>query len=168
LKNSNDNDGGINKKFINTRSFLILFSLSLIVIDQITKLIVHSQLEIAERWDILSSLQSYFSITFVSNSGIFFGLFEKYGNVFMFFSIFISAMIVYGYPKIKDRLSIQVGLILILSGAIGNVIDRLIYGYIVDILLIANYIVVNYADIFVFSGIILVAWGCLSQSNGCK
>ena len=165
LKNRNKNDEKLNK-FINSRTYLILFALSLILIDQSTKFIVSSRLVIAERWDILNPIKDYFSIVFVSNPGIFFGLFEKYGEVFLYFSILISAVIVYGYPKVKGRLSIQVGLIFILSGAIGNVIDRLLYGYVVDILLLANYLVVNLADIFVITGLILVAWGFLFKSDG--
>ena len=142
------------KKFTRSRYFLILFSLFLIAIDQISKFIVHSHLGIAERWDILNSIQDYFSIVFVSNTGVFFGWFEKYGNAIAIFSVFISAIIVFVYPKINNRI-IQAGLILILSGAVGNVIDRLLYGYVIDIFLFANYIVLNIADIYVLAGILV-------------
>ena len=79
-------------------------------------------------------LTSYLSMTPVWNSGISFGFFQDSGEIgrygFTFFAFLMSIWLIYSSFKLPRYSSL--GFILIASGAIGNAIDRIIYGKVVD------------------------------------
>ena len=79
-------------------------------------------------------ITSFLSMTPVWNSGISFGLFQDSGEIgrygFTIFSFLVSSWLIYSSFKLPRYSSL--GFILIASGAIGNAIDRIIYGKVVD------------------------------------
>lgn len=121
------------------KKYLIFFSLSsaIIAIDQWTKLLIYTQFHLGQS---LSVIEQYFNITYVRNFGAAFGfLAESHPEFRKYFFLAIPpiAMLVViailRGVKAKDMLQIS-ALSLIFGGAIGNYIDRLRFGYVVDFL----------------------------------
>ena len=108
-------------------SFLFLF---LVILDQITKALVIFFFELYESIVILP----FFNITFVVNYGFAFGLFNNPSLNQILVSIVILIIILYFLyllMKTQDKI-FQFTLVIILAGAIGNFIDRIYRGFVVD------------------------------------
>ena len=140
------------KKMIQGIQYFIFF-MALIFIDQFSKSWVVSNIQLSSHIDIIPN---FLYLTFVKNTGAGFSLFENYG--ILFFSVLtISActIIVYTFFQTEKKLAKWI-LVMILAGAIGNFIDRLMLGYVRDF--IGVYIfdwafpIFNGADIFITGG----------------
>ena len=108
-------------------SFLFLF---IVILDQITKALVIFFFELYESIVILP----FFNITFVVNYGFAFGLFNNPSLNQILVSIVILIIILYFLyllMKTQDKI-FQFTLVIILAGAIGNFIDRIYRGFVVD------------------------------------
>lgn len=102
------------------------------------------------------SLFPYVDFVFVKNRGIAFGLFSNSNINFLLISLFslvLLFLIFYFYMPIFPLYPF----ILISSGAIGNIIDRILYGYVVDFVKISSFYVFNVADASITIGSILLA-----------
>lgn len=148
------------------RKYLILMAFSgfIICLDQATKLYIHSQFMHGES---ISVINNFFNITYVRNTGAAFGFLrdanETLRTIFFLSVPPIAALaILYllrGTPK--DDLWQIVSLSSIFAGAIGNYIDRLRFGFVVDFLDFHYYHKVswpafNVADISIVTGICLM------------
>ena len=107
--------------------FLFLF---LVILDQITKALVINFIELYESITILP----IFNLTFVVNYGFAFGLFNNPSLNQILVSIVILIIILYFLfllMKTQDKI-FQLTLVIILAGAIGNFIDRIYRGFVID------------------------------------
>jgi len=96
-------------------------------------------------------------LTRVHNIGGALGIFPGSGALFLAVSIVVSAVIVFLLLRHKTQGVIMgTGLALLLGGAVGNLIDRLAYGYVLDFLEIRGLFVNNFADVCVSVGTALV------------
>ena len=117
--------------------YVLLFFVSgvLIVMDQYTKLMV--SLHIPLNYSV-KVVEDFFSLTHIRNSGVAFGLFASQQSEYkalMFIAIStiaIMAILVIFHQTPKEKKMVQNGLILIFSGAIGNLIDRILHGEVID------------------------------------
>jgi signal peptidase II len=121
------------KKYINL--FIIL--LVILVLDQWTKTKVHTTF----RWgESITLIENFFALTYVRNMGAAFGFLNNAPAVFRvpFFLIVplvVLFVILILFVKLKESEKLTaVALSLILSGAIGNLIDRVRYGFVIDFL----------------------------------
>jgi len=112
----------MNKKSLYT----LLIVAGIIALDQITKYLIKNHLGQADSIEIFSFLH----IVSVRNTGAAFGMFRNMGSSF-FIMVSISAIIFVIYLLKKNAYN-YVGLSLLLGGAIGNLIDRILYGRVVD------------------------------------
>ena len=133
----------------------ILIILSLIGIDQFSKYLALKYLKGVSSIPIISNV---FHLTYVENRGAAFGLFQN--NQIIFVVVAMIACIVGLYYLYKKDLNLlaKSSIILLISGAIGNMIDRVRLGFVVDYFdfrIIWEY-VFNVADIFVVVGTILL------------
>ncbi len=131
-----------------------LLILVLIGLDQITKYVVDLKMTLNQSIDIIDG---FFSITYVRNTGAAFSILR--GNKWLFVAIAVVISIglcIYMYKEKVDKLE-KAGLLMIIAGAIGNCIDRLRLGYVIDFLDFNifgwDYPVFNVADIFVVVGV---------------
>ena len=116
---------------------LLLASNFLIVLDQITKYMVtiHVPLHYS-----ISVVEGFFSITHIRNPGVAFGLFAGHESEYkvLFFVVIsiiaILAILIIFHQTPDDKRMVKVGLILIFSGAVGNLIDRILYKEVIDFL----------------------------------
>ena len=133
----------------------ILIILGLIGLDQISKYIAIKYLAGIGSIPIIKDI---FHLTYVENRGAAFGMFQN--NQIIFVVVALIACIFGLYYLYKKELNLlgKTAIILIISGAIGNLIDRIRLGFVVDYFdfrIIWDY-VFNIADVFVVAGTILL------------
>jgi signal peptidase II len=119
------------------RAGYFLVSLAVLLLDQWTKGIVMRTFQIHESREVVSG---FFDLTYVQNSGAAFGLFASVdssvkaivlNSVAVLVFLIVSA---YAIRSSHKSVRLQVGLALILGGAVGNLLDRVRFGYVVDFL----------------------------------
>ena len=117
-------------------------------------------------------IDNFFSLTYVLNDGAAFSLLS--GNIYILIIIAIICLLFIIY-ELKNNLNdkiLSIGYSLVLAGLLGNFIDRLIDGYVVDYLSFKifsfNYPVFNLADILIIVGIIIVLIKELLNERGRK
>ena len=140
--------------------FLAIFIL-LIIIDQSTKVYI-AKIMMKNNFETIR-LFSFLNITFVRNTGISFGLFSDGGLIgryfFTSFSMIVGSLLFIISIFNKEKL-VQVSLIFISSGAIGNAVDRIYFGGVIDFIdfFIYNFHwpAFNFADIFITVGVFLL------------
>jgi len=104
-----------------------------VVLDQLSKLWVVGYLPAYTPVDWIPQLASFFSFTFVKNTGVAFGLFPQLGGLFTILSaLVIVGILVFHRIIAESDLWVYGGLGLVTGGALGNLIDRLARGYVVD------------------------------------
>jgi len=174
----------VNKLNLNNQSLIIyLTATTIVILDQISKYIIKSTMQLYESFNVLGS---FFKITYIENAGMAFGI--QMGNrpIFVILSI-LAAIIVFVYllRMPNDQFLFRFSLALIMGGAIGNLIDRLAVGRVVDFLdveffdislpsfqflcidfpgySLSRWPVFNVADSAVTCGMILIIWHILFQ-----
>ena len=111
---------------------LISVMLGSIGIDQLTKLLV---LKFMELYESIPLIENVLHITYIQNRGAAFGMLAENRWVFMVLSsVAIVGIGVYLFRFCRERMLLQMGLALILGGGVGNMIDRIAYGYVVDMI----------------------------------
>ena len=137
---------------------IIYLSLILLLIDQISKALVAYYFEVGESKVIIDN---FFSLTYIKNSGAAWGMFAG-GTIFLaIVSILFLGFIISSIKKMEDVTTFNViTYSLIISGIIGNMIDRIVRGSVIDFFNFSifgyDYPVFNIADIFIVVGIILI------------
>lgn len=134
-----------------------IISLIVIIIDRILKVLVTNNFVLNVRNKIIDG---FFYITNCHNEGAAFSLFS--GNVL--FLIFITLIVLFLiYRTINKENVNKIGILaygLLLGGILGNLYDRIFYGYVIDYLdfniLGYNYPIFNFADMCIVIGIILI------------
>ena len=108
-----------------------------VTLDRWTKALIQSRFELNES---ITLVDGFFNITYVRNTGVAFGIFSSISSpaksalLSAFTAIAAIVVIVYSIRSpVRNRL-LQAALGLILGGALGNLYDRLAYGYVVDFL----------------------------------
>lgn len=104
-------------------------ALVIVVIDQLTKAWLVGQLEPGGSMAVIGDLVRF---TFVRNNGALFGLFRDSALLFGLVSLVVVGAIVWYHGKAPRSTLLSIALGLLLGGAIGNLIDRLRLGYVVD------------------------------------
>ena len=146
--------------FFNTKKtwFFSLFSL-LVCIDFFSKSYIFNNFDFYQSVEIISFLK----FTFVKNYGIAFSFFNDSSlNLNMIFSLLVFMICSYLFYQVflrpsemESKIFKNLSFIFILSGGIGNLIDRLIYGYVIDFIDITfNPYVFNLADSYVTIGLL--------------
>lgn len=136
---------------------LLLFVL-LILADQFTKHLAVIHLKDKEP---ITLFQDVLELQYLENRGAAFGMLQNQKIFFIFIALLILVVITWVLLKTPDRRkyrSLHLLLVLIASGAVGNMIDRLRFDYVVDFIyfVLINFPIFNVADIYV-----TVATACL-------
>ena len=105
-------------------------------------------------------IDNFFSLTYVLNDGAAFSLFASRTYLLILIAIICLFFIIYELKNNLDDRVLSIGYSLVLAGLLGNFLDRLIDGYIIDYLsfkiLGYNYPIFNFADILIVVGIVIV------------
>ena len=137
-----------------------------LVVDRISKWVVMDSLRPGESWNPVAALERWVSLTYVTNTGAAFGLFPDYGVVFMVVAVVVIAAIILYYRHLPgDQWLIQASLGLQLGGTLGNLVDRLRYGHVIDFIDFKVWPVFNVADSSVFVGAVILAFYILRHGE---
>ncbi|MDP2921640.1 MAG: signal peptidase II [Candidatus Omnitrophota bacterium] len=149
-----------NQKRKKISSLLSVFSIFLILlIDQASKFLISSSLSQGQSIPIIKGV---LHITFVKNTGAAFGLLKN--STYFFILVSVAAVVVIGAILIRSLKSgkflqnplFNFSLILIISGAIGNLIDRVRFLYVIDFIDFRIWPVFNVADSAITIGTVLL------------
>jgi len=131
----------------------------ILFLDQYSKFLVSSKLATGESIPVIKSI---FHITFVKNTGAAFGLFKNGTVIFILISV-AAVVVIAGFilrsirrGDFSLRPLFNSGLVLIVSGAMGNLIDRLRVGYVIDFIDVRIWPVFNIADTSITIGTIFL------------
>lgn len=132
----------------------------IVIVDQLTKYFAKVNFYGGNDYSIIDG---FFSLTYLENRGAAFGIFEGQKLVTIgFASIVIILLIIFLYKSAYNNKWMRTSLVLIIGGAIGNLIDRAYLGYVVDFfhfyaIDIFDFPIFNVADISVVCGTFLMA-----------
>lgn len=136
-------------------AFFCLFAAGIVVADQVTKLLVLQNIPLYSHVDAIPGL---FHLTYVRNTGAAFSSFEGMRWLFVALFVVLTVLVVLEYFKTRmpfttfERWCIAA----IYGGGLGNIIDRVRLGYVVDMIEVdfMNFPVFNVADCFITCGCI--------------
>jgi len=133
------------------KSMLYLMICFIIIIDQWVKNIITEHFKINES---IPVIEDVFHMTYVQNSGAGFGIFSGHNNLFIIINIIIIiSLMIYRYYHRAPFPDLPLGLII--GGAVGNIVDRLRWGYVIDFLDFRIWPVFNLADTAIVLGVTL-------------
>jgi lipoprotein signal peptidase len=105
--------------------------------------------------DLISKTYFYNSGDAIINRGGAFGVFQGYSSVLLGISLMLIFALLYYF---KQNRECWLGLSFIIAGALGNVVDRILYGGVIDFIDLGFWPTFNLADVFVVLGVGLVVW----------
>ena len=104
----------------------------------------------------------YVRLTYVENRGAAFGMLQDQTTFFVLVGLVVIVVIVASYRQIREpSWTLDLALGLQMGGAIGNLVDRVRYGYVVDFFDLTVWPVFNVADSAICVGVGLLAWNLL-------
>ncbi|MBR2334674.1 MAG: signal peptidase II [Clostridia bacterium] len=110
----------------------VLLIIASVVLDQVSKLLVVANMELGQSIDVIPGI---FRFTYIHNEGAAFGSMADSRWIFMILSsVAIIAILVYMFWKKPQSKLLRAALILVAGGGIGNMIDRIFLGYVIDFL----------------------------------
>lgn len=149
--------------------YITLFLIA-IILDQITKILAINHLKDSNS---IVLVKNWLNLTYLENSGAAWGMFQDATLIFAILTIIICFGISYYLIKNNNSLDIymKLPLVMIMAGAVGNLIDRLRLGYVVDFIFtplggLYNFPVFNFADIYVsVSAIFLMIYVLITDKS---
>lgn len=140
--------------------FIIIFSV--IFLDQATKFLATKFLQLNNP---VPLVKSFLFLTLVHNRGAAFGIFQNQLFMFLLVSIFAIILIICSLRDKKNSTLFKISLSLILGGAIGNLIDRARFGFVVDFLDLRVWPVFNLADSVITIAALFLSWELLFKKR---
>ncbi|MCC5465043.1 signal peptidase II [Pelosinus baikalensis] len=132
----------------------ILIVVFVVIMDQLSKFYIQTHMTLGMSIPVIDDI---FHITYVLNPGAAFGLFEHQTLFFLIVAVSLVSAAIYFYPRIPKKYSLlRFGTGLLVGGAIGNVIDRIKTGYVIDFFDFRIWPVFNIADAAIVCGV-----GCI-------
>lgn len=136
----------------------------IVLIDQLSKILVHAKMNLYDSFTVIPSL---LDLTYIRNEGIAFGI--NFPGSKIFFIIFPILITFYLISLLKNKEfednTSQIALFLIIGGAIGNILDRILRGYVVDFIDFhingAHWYIFNVADASVTIGLLFLLYSSI-------
>lgn len=148
------------RRYVGDYLMLLIPATAIVALDQWTKWLVSTNLEYGEMWAPWNWMLPYARIVHWSNTGSAFGMFQRFGNVFMVLAIVVSIFILYYYPRVERKeWLIRLALTMQLAGAVGNLIDRIRQGHVTDFISVGDFAVFNVADSCISVGTVILLVG---------
>jgi len=155
------------KKLVKNYKIFFLITITSFFIDQISKLLIRHFFE----ENISYRIFKYFSITYIKNKGVCFGFLNYYilkipliiGSILIFLLIFM-----YVFKNKTNSKVIQVSSGFIEGGILGNLIDRIRFGAVVDFLNFHIWPVFNFSDSFIVIGVSILFFYQIRQGKTIK
>lgn len=139
--------------------WLVVVIVFLIIADQLSKGAIESSYQLGESTPVI---KNFFQITYVQNTGAFWGIGQSWSeSVKKFFFLFLSSVIALGViylfiKTIKGSIIQSWAFALIIAGAIGNLLDRYLLGYVIDMF-----------DFFIIYNQTIYRWAVFNLADAC-
>ena len=137
---------------------ILPISLLFVVIDQVVKILVINKMALQQS---ITINNNFFNITYVRNTGAAWSILS--GNVLLLIMISVLALVTIYYYLIKDKDLNKIDIVsysMLIGGIIGNLIDRIVHGYVIDYLDFKifnyNFPIFNIADTLIVISIIII------------
>lgn len=141
-------------------SWFLLLAAAAVALDQLSKWFIRVQLDRGDTWDVAP----FFRIVHITNSGAAFGILQDAGPLLVVTSVMgMAAIFVFLFNPGFAHPLMRTGLALMLGGAIGNLIDRVANGRVVDFLKVPHWPAFNLADSAITIGVLLLLWAMLQE-----
>ena len=153
------------------RFFLAVLFVFTIVSDQLSKHVIDTTFQLYETRSILGNL---LYLRYIRNPGVAFGISLGHPAVMLTITVIIIFFLLYFFLKtdvFSDTLPVRIAMVLVLGGAIGNLIDRFMMGEVIDFIDMGigvhRWPVYNFADIFVTVGmaILIITYSLKRESS---
>lgn len=132
-----------------------LVALIVVALDQVSKFFIRANMNLGQS----IPEEGFFRITYGTNTGGVFGLFANQAFLITLTAIVgVAAILVYSRYPLFNRVLVRIALGLLLGGAVGNLIDRIRLGEVVDFIDVGAWPVFNLADSAVVVGVILIIY----------
>lgn len=133
---------------------LLAVLITVFAADQFTKVLIVGFMRLGESWP----ESGFLRLTYARNTGMAFGLFQDQAMILTIVSFVAVAAIVWFYRNAMTFPLLRAALGLQLGGALGNLLDRLRLGYVVDFFDVGPWPIFNIADSSIVIGIAILAW----------
>lgn len=142
---------------------LFLVSIVVILLDQVVKRLIMSDMTLGMSIPVLPGI---FHITYIQNPGAAFGILAQQRWLFIAVGfLFVGATVWFHQQLRRESCWMQCGTALLLGGAVGNLIDRIRWGEVVDFLDFRVWPVFNIADISIVVGVGCMMYALLRQEK---
>ena len=140
---------------------IIILSIIFLIVDQITKILVVNSLVPGENIEIIKNI---FSIIYTNNTGAAFSILLGKRIFLIVVAVLIIGVLLYYIKRNKIEKKIDIiALSFVIGGSLGNLIDRIVRGYVIDFISIKignyNFPIFNVADALIVVGVILLLLG---------
>src|ERR1700690_664300 len=134
-----------------------------VLLDRFSKAWIRHHFQLGES----RPITSWFYLTFVENTGTAFGLFQGNNKALLILAFLILCALLYGARGLSERGGFwgALGVALVLGGAVGNLMDRIHYGQVIDFLDFRVWPVFNIADSAITVGTISIMVGLLLRDR---
>lgn len=133
----------------------IIIAILAVILDQLFKYLVVVNIPLGDTANFIPGLLNF---TYIRNTGVAFGMFKDARLFFIIFTLIVIGLILFFMIKNKDKSKVfYIACGLILGGGIGNLIDRIRLGYVIDFLSLSFFSpICNFADYCITAGTILL------------
>lgn len=145
----------------------IIISIILLCIDQISKLLV---VNLLTKTDSITIIKNFFYLTYINNDGAAFSILVGKRIFLILIAVLVIVMLIRYIKKnnIRNKLEL-VSISLIIGGSLGNLMDRVVRGYVIDFLDFKifnyNFPIFNLADTFIVIGVFLLLLKEIRKEN---
>ena len=163
-----DNPNYSERPINSNRERWLLFAIAglVLILDILSKEIIRNNLPLYTYWAPFPALEQFFRFTHTSNTGVAFGLFQNANLLFAIFASIVSIGIIFFNQKLEPgNALLRIALGLQLGGALGNLIDRILFGSVTDFLDFGPWPVFNVADTAVVAGVLLMGFVILREER---
>lgn len=140
--------------------WFFLVAAAVVSLDQFMKWLIRQTVDLGDHHPVVWPL----SIVHFTNGGAAFGMLQGAGPLLVLTSVVgMAAIVVYLFNPGFAHPLMRLGLALMLGGAVGNLIDRVKDGEVVDFIKVPNFPAFNVADSAITIGVCLLAWAMLQE-----
>ena len=133
-----------------------------LIVDQFSKYLLQLNMSLYESIPIIPSV---FYLTYIENPGAAFGIMAHYTSFFIITTFLVIGITLYFYRKIVKSTFMQLEIGMIIGGSLGNLLDRIRIGAVVDFLDFRIWPVFNFADTAIVIGVGLLIYDTLFNSK---
>ena len=142
---------------------VFVWGVALAIADQLLKKLFSGTMQLGESIPVLPGI---FHLTYIQNPGAAFGLFENQTLFFIAIAAFFLAFLAFAYKELAAQgIWVRYGMSLLAGGAVGNLLDRVRLGAVIDYLDFRIWPIFNLADIGICLGATLIVWGLLREEG---